>query len=54
MRSPMTAGHHSPHIEDDGNWFFFYDADNKIPFATLVAGNKYDSNSELDRDGAFD
>src|SRR4051812_18271278 len=40
-------------VEDEGNWFFFYDTENKIPFATIVTSDKYDTHSRLDRDGAF-
>jgi hypothetical protein len=39
--------------EDDGNLFFFYDAENRIPFATIVTTDKYDSYSDLDRPGVY-
>ena len=40
-------------IEDDGNWFFLYDTHNRIPFATIVTSDKYDSYSDLSRPGVF-
>jgi hypothetical protein len=40
-------------IEDQDNFFFFYDPKNKIPFVTIVANNKYDQYSDLDRKGVF-
>lgn len=39
--------------EDDGNAFFFYDPENKIPFITIVTSNKYDGYSGLDRPDVF-
>lgn len=42
------------HVADDEeNAFFFYDAENRIPFATIVSSNKYDAYSDLDRPGAY-
>jgi hypothetical protein len=35
--------------EDDGNYFFFIDPTNRIPFATIVTSDKYDSYSDLAR-----
>jgi hypothetical protein len=35
--------------EDEGNYFFFLDPANKIPFATIVTSDKYESYSDLDR-----
>ncbi len=39
--------------EDEGNLFFYYDNQNRIPFATILTSNKYDAYSELDRPGVF-
>ncbi len=36
-----------------GNSFFFYDQDNKVPFATIVTNNEYDDVSGLDRPSVF-
>jgi hypothetical protein len=40
-------------ITASGNSFFFYDPDNKIPFATIVTNNEYDDGSDLDRPSVF-
>ena len=40
-------------VSDQGNSFFFYDKDNKIPFVTIVTNNAYDDASDLDRPGVF-
>jgi hypothetical protein len=37
-------------VTDTGNSFFFYDPDNKIPFATIVVNDDYDDVSDLNRD----
>ncbi|MBN8751745.1 MULTISPECIES: DUF6194 family protein [Variovorax] len=48
----MLAGGHFQ-IADD-NTFFFHDADNKFPFATIVTkDSEFDNASKLDRPGAF-
>ncbi|RSZ33330.1 MULTISPECIES: DUF6194 family protein [unclassified Variovorax] len=48
----MLAGGHFQ-IADD-NTFFFHDADNKFPFATIVTkDDEFDSASKLDRPGLF-
>eukprot|EP01035_Chromulina_nebulosa_P067464 gene67464-92415_t len=48
----MMAGGHFQ-IADD-NTFFFHDADNKFPFATIVTkDSEFDNASKLDRPGAF-
>jgi hypothetical protein len=39
--------------EDEDSSFFFYDTDNRIPFATIVASDKYDTYSDLDRRDIF-
>jgi len=38
---------------DEENLFFFYDRENRLPFATIVTNDKYDKYSDLDRDGVF-
>ncbi len=40
-------------IDDSNNRFFFYDPDNKIPFATIVTNNEYDDVSDLDREFVY-
>jgi len=40
-------------VKDDGNVFFVYDKQNRIPFITIVTSNKYDNHSDLDRPGVF-
>ena len=40
-------------IDDDGNSFFFYDTENRIPFVTIVTSDKYDSHSDLSRPGVY-
>ena len=40
-------------VETDGNWFFFFDSDHLFPFATLVANDLYDQESDLQRAGVF-
>jgi hypothetical protein len=37
----------------DGNSFFFYEPDRKMPFATLVTKDDYDSVSNLNRPSVF-
>lgn len=37
----------------DGNYFFFYDPEQKFPFATLVTRDDYDTASNLSRPGVF-
>jgi hypothetical protein len=37
----------------DGNSFFFYDPEQKFPFATLVTNDMYDSASNLSRPSVF-
>ena len=37
----------------DGNFFFFYGAERKFPFATLVTKDSYDTVSNLDRPEVF-
>jgi len=37
----------------DGSFFFFYGAERKFPFATLVTKDSYDSVSNLDRPGVY-
>lgn len=39
--------------EDEGNLFFFYDRENRLPFASIVVNNKYDKYSDLDRESVF-
>lgn len=40
-------------LTDNGNSFFFYDAENKIPFVTIVTNNQHDDASDLDRPSVF-
>ena len=40
-------------VVSEGNSFFFYGSDHKMPFTTIMANSKYDQNSNLDRDGIF-
>lgn len=40
-------------VNDEENSFFFYDAENRAPFVTIVANNKYDTYSNLDRRGVY-
>ncbi len=40
-------------VEADGNSFFSYDPEHKIPFATIVTSNLYDRFSDLDRPGVY-
>jgi hypothetical protein len=40
-------------VTADGNTFFFYDPDRKMPFATLVTKDDYDRASNLNRPGVF-
>ena len=40
-------------VDDEENSFFFYDAENRVPFVTVVANNKYDTYSDLSRQGVF-
>ena len=45
-------------VEASGDLFFFYDpesnpADRKMPFVTLVTGDRYETVSKLDRAGVF-
>ena len=40
-------------VEDEGNYFFIYDTENKAPFATILTSSKYDTYSDLDRPGVF-
>lgn len=48
----MLAGGHFQ-IADD-NTFFFHDADNRFPFATIVTkDDEFDGASKLDRPGVF-
>jgi len=46
-----------PGVETEENFgytFFFYGADHRLPFATLIASdNEYDKVSNLDRPGAY-
>jgi len=37
----------------DGNSFFFFRGDRKLPFATLVTNDMYDQFSDLDRPSVF-
>ncbi|CAM3095279.1 DUF6194 family protein [Rariglobus hedericola] len=37
----------------DGNTFFFYDPERKLPFATIVANDDYDTVSNLGRPDVF-
>jgi hypothetical protein len=47
----LPGGHFE--VADD-NTFFFHNADNKLPFATLVTkDSEFDSASKLDRPGVF-
>ena len=46
-------------VTANGDWFFFYDPERKLPhdrrmpFATLVTGDLYDHASNLSREGVF-
>ena len=40
-------------VNADGNSFFFYDPEQKFPFATLVTNDLYDSASNLNRPSVF-
>ena len=40
-------------IKDEGDSFFFYDTENRIPFVTIVSSDKYDSYSDLNRAGVY-
>ena len=39
--------------DDAGNFFYFAGPDRRMPFATLVTGDCYDTASNLDRPGVF-
>jgi hypothetical protein len=40
-------------VDDAGNRFFFAGPDRRMPFSTLVTGDRYDTASNLDRPGVF-
>jgi Family of unknown function (DUF6194) len=41
-------------VEADGDLFFMYDKNDKLPFATIVTrDNEYDSTSNLNREGFY-
>jgi hypothetical protein len=40
-------------VEDEGNYFFFFDKENRIPYVTIVSNDKYDRYSDLDREGIY-
>jgi hypothetical protein len=40
-------------VTADGNSFFFFGNDRKLPFATLVTNDTYDQFSDLDRPSVF-
>jgi hypothetical protein len=40
-------------VDDEENAFFFYDAENRIPFVTIIGSNKYDTYSDLDRSRVY-
>lgn len=50
----ITAFEQAREIENNGDFFFMYDLEEKFPFATIVTSdNDFDSVSNLSRDGFF-
>ena len=40
-------------VESEGDHFFVYDTENKVPFATILTSSRHDTHSDLDRPGVF-
>ena len=40
-------------VEKSGDWFFFVGDDRRMPFATLVTGDRNDTASDLERQGVY-
>ena len=40
-------------VTANGNSFFFYDPENKVPFVTIVVNDEYDNASDLNREGVY-